>query len=142
MTSPIFSSLRGVTTTRYRNAIWISRVLGLAVTALYFTAWWDESHARQEPLLGGASVGDLFYAWAIWTHLLPAIAILLFTLVGWNRPRFAGTGFALFALLQAFTVGTELAYLPIVIAPGLIVAIAYATAYRWGIRDQIAEKNS
>jgi len=142
MTSPIFSSLRGVTSKRYVAAIWISRILALAVTTLYLTAWWDESLARQESMLGGASSGDLFYVWAVWTHLLPAVAILLFTLIGWNRPRFAGTGFALFALLQAFTVGTELAYLPIVIAPGLIVAIAYATAFRWGIRDQIAEKNS
>jgi hypothetical protein len=142
MTSPIFSSLRGVTTTRYRNAIWISRVLGLAVTALYFTAWWDESMARQEPLLGGAANPSLIYTWAVFTHLLPAVAILLFTVVGWNRPGLAGIGFALFALLQAFTVGTEIAYLPIVVAPGLIVAIAFATAYRWGRSDQFLEKNS
>ena len=142
MTSPIFSSLRGVTSTRYVAAIWTSRVLALAVTALYFTAWWDESQARQEPLLGGASNPRLIYTWAVWTHLLPAVAILLFTVVGWNRPGLAGIGFALFALLQAFTVGTELAYLPIVVAPGLIVALAYVTAYRWGIREKYLEKNS
>jgi hypothetical protein len=142
MTSPIFSSLRGVTTTRYKSAIWISRVLGLAVTALYFTAWWDESLARQEPMLGGVANPSMMYMWAVWTHLFPAVLILLFTIAGWNRPGFAGMGFALFALLQAFTVGTEIAYLPIVVAPGLIVAIAYVTAYRWGRSDQFLEKNS
>jgi hypothetical protein len=98
--------------------------------------------ARQERLLGGATNPSLIYTWSVFTHLLPAVAILLFTVVGWNRPGFAGIGFALFALLQAFTVGTEIAYLPIVVAPGLIVAIAFATAYRWGRSDQFLEKNS
>lgn len=138
MTSPIFSSLRGVTSRRYVVAIWVSRVLALLVTALYFTAWWDESQARQQLVLGGATNPDFFFQWSIWTHFLPALALAIFTFAGWNRPRFAGTGFALFALLQAFTVGTELAYIPIVVAPGLIVAIAYATAYRWGMRDKAA----
>ena len=142
MTSPIFSSLRGVTRTRYVVAIWTSRVLALAVTALFFTAWWDESQARQQLVLGGATNPDFFFQWSIWTHFLPALSLAIFTFAGWNRPGLAGLGFALFALLQAFSVGTEVAYIPIVVAPGLIVAIAYATAYRWGMRERFLEKNS
>ena len=137
MTSPIFSSLRGAVSRRYRVAIWIARVLALAVTALYSFAWWEESSARQDPLLGGAVTTDVFYAWAIWTHLLPALALLVFTIVGWNRPGIGSVGFALFAFLQMFSVGSEWMYIPIVAAPGLIVAIAFVTAYRWGMIDQL-----
>ena len=138
MTSPIFSSLSRCTNRTFRITNWVARVLGMLMVALLVIAWWDESQARQQLVLGGATNPDFFFQWSIWTHFLPALALAIFTFAGWNRPRFAGTGFALFALLQAFTVGTELAYIPIVVAPGLIVAIAYATAYRWGMRDKAA----
>lgn len=142
MTNPIFSSLREVKSPRYLAAIWVSRILALAVAALYFTAWWDESQARQEPMLSGASNPSLIYTWAVFTHLLPAIALVVFILWGWNRPGISAIGFALFAFLQAFSVGGEFAYIPIVVAPALIVAIAYVTAYRWGIREKYLKSNS
>lgn len=142
MTNPIFSSLREVKSPRYLAAIWVSRILALAVAALYFTAWWDESQARQEPMLGGASNPSLIYTWAVFTHLLPAVALVFFIVVGWNKPGISGIGFALFAFLQAFTVGGEFSYIPIVVAPALIVAIAYVTAYRWGIREKFLKGKS
>jgi len=142
MTNPIFSSLRDVRSRRYVIALWVSRVLAFAVTALYFITWWDESQARQEPMLGGASNPSLIYTWAVFTHLLPAVALVFFIVVGWNKPGISGIGFALFAFLQAFSVGGEFAYIPIVVAPSLIVAIAYVTAYRWGIREKFLKGKS
>lgn len=142
MTSPIFSSHRGAPSRRVTVALWISRILALAVTSLYLFAWWDESQARQDPMLGGVSQGDVFYQWAVWTHFLPAVALSILTVFGWNKPKYAGSGFAIFAVLQILTVGTELVYIPIVVAPGLIVAIAFATAYRWGMRDAAGKEQS
>lgn len=142
MTNPIFSSLRDMRSRRYVIALWVSRVLAFAVTALYFIAWWDESQARQEPMLGGASNPSMIYTWAVFTHLLPAIALVVFILWGWNRPGISAIGFALFAFLQAFSVGGAFAYIPIVVAPSLIVAIAYVTAYRWGIREKFLKGKS
>ena len=135
MTSPIFSSLRGKQSHRVKVMLWISRILALGVTALYFFAWWDESLARQDPQLGATVNGDFFYQWSIWTHFLPALAIALVISLCWKKPAGAAIGFALFALLQSFSVGSELAYIPLVVAPGVIVAICFATTYRWSIQD-------
>ena len=139
MTSPIFSSLRGAPSRRVAVALWISRILAIAVTALYSIAWWDESQARQNSALGGVLQGDVLHQWAIWTHFLPALAIALVTIAGWNRPRIAALGFAIFAVLQVFSVGAELVYIPIVVAPGLIVAISFATVYRWAVSDSVGK---
>ena len=140
MTSPIFSSRRGTPSRRVTAAMWVSRILALAVTFLYLSAWWDESQARPVPMLGGVAQGDFFYQWAIWTHLLPVLALLLVTIAGWSRPRVGAIGFAVFAALQVFTVGTQLVYIPIVVAPGLIVTISFATAYRWALRDAVGKE--
>ncbi len=122
--------------------LWSSRISALLVTGMYLFAWWDESLARQDFRLGGVNSGDFFYQWSIWTHLLPAIVIACVIILGWNKPVFAGIGFALFALLQSFSVGSELAYIPIVIAPGVIVAMCFAITYRWSIKDMTNKDNA
>jgi hypothetical protein len=142
MTSPIFSSLRGKQSRRVKVMLWISRVLALAVIAMYFFAWWNESLARQDPQLGAIVNGDFFYQWSIWTHFLPALGIAIVIILCWRKPLLAGIGFALFALLQSFSVGSELAYIPIVVAPGVIVALSFAMTYRWSIKDMTNKDNT
>lgn len=126
MNSPIFSSPRGAS---FRILNWIARVLGLAFVALLSFAWWEESHARQDPMLSGETRGDWFFQWAIFTHVLPAIFLLAVVLFAWSRPLWGALGFGLYAAAQLFVVGGEWIYLPLVAGPPLIIATVYLVAY-------------
>lgn len=103
-----------------------------AFAAITAVGWWDEAGARQEPTLGGTEPGTWFDQWAIPTHLLPLLLIVAAIVVGWKRPFIAAIGFAIYAVLQAIAVGTEWAYLPLVVAPPALIAILYLIG--WSVR--------
>lgn len=126
MNSPIFSSPRGTT---FRVLNWIARVLAALFVALLSFAWWDESHARQDPMLSGETSGDWFYQWAIFTHVLPALFLLAVLILAWTRPLWGAIGFGIYAALQVFVVGSEWIYLPLVAGLPLIIAGVYLIAY-------------
>lgn len=134
MTSPIFSSLRGNTQRSFRVAIWVARLLGIAFVIFLCIAWWDESQARQEPLLDGVSNPSMIYQWAIMTHLVPALVLLATVIWSWWRPLIGVIGFGLYTVLQFFVVGGELFYLPFVAGPPFVIVICYAIALREGRR--------
>lgn len=126
MNSPIFSSPRGAT---FRVLNWIARVLAALFVALLSFAWWDESHARQDPMLSGGASGDWFYEWAIFTHVLPALFLLAVLICAWSRPLWGAMGFGIYAVLQVFVVGSEWMYLPLVAGPPLVIAGVYLIVY-------------
>ncbi len=98
---------------------WVSRLLGLAYSALNAWGWWDESQARLD---GGAGANhDFFYQWAVFTHLLPLFLIVLGLIFGWRQPFYGALAFILFAGLQALSVDTEFAYIALVVLPPLAI---------------------
>ena len=97
--------------------------------------WWDESQARQDPMLNGAASSDWLWQWAVLTHLLPLLLILTATIIGWRMPMYGVIGFGLFALLQAVSVGTEWMYLPFVAAPPLLVALLFLIGWLLALRN-------
>lgn len=118
--------------TRVPAVEWVARVLAIAFAAITAVGWWDEARARQEPTLGGTVPGTWFDQWAIPTHFLPLLLIVAAIIVGWRRPLIAAIGFAIYAVLQAIAVGTEWAYLPLVVAPPALIAILYLIG--WSVR--------
>lgn len=111
---------------------WVARVLAIAFAAITAVGWWDEARARQEPTLGGTVPGTWFDQWAITTHFLPLLLIVAAIIAGWKRPLIAAIGFAIYAGLQAVAVGTEWAYIPLVVAPPVLIAILYLIG--WSVR--------
>ena len=104
---------------------WTARVLSILFILLNTWGWWDESQARQEPKITGEVSTDWLYNWAILTHVLPILLIIVATIIGWQRPFYGAIGFIIFALVQAIGVGTEFEYLPAVLALPLLVTLPY-----------------
>ena len=113
---------------------WITRILSIGFVGLTAWGWWDESQARQEPMTSGAQQGDLLWQWAVVTHLLPLLLIVVALIVGWTRPAFGFLGFALYTALQVISVGTEWAYLPLVAAAPLVLTVLYLIGWLLGRR--------
>lgn len=111
----------------WSNAVlsWITRIVSILLVALNAYGWWNESQARQDPLSNGEVGGDWFWQWAVLTHLLPLILIILATVFGWSRPVYGLIGFGIFLILQILSVGSEWAYLPLVAGPSLVVSVLY-----------------
>lgn len=104
---------------------WITRVIAVLFVLLNAYGWWDESRARQELALSGVESPDWIWQWAVLTHLLPLVIIIAATLIGWRMPMYGFIGFAVYAALQALSVGTEWVYLPYVAAPPLLIAVLF-----------------
>ena len=111
---------------------WITRILSIAFVALNVWGWWQESAARQDPMLGGEVGGEWLWQWAVLTHLLPTLLILLATAIGWMRPGFGAIGFGAFTVLQVISVGTEWMYLPLVAAIPLALTVLYVVGAERG----------
>ena len=105
---------------------WIARILGVLFVAVNGFGWWDEVQARQDP--SGTPNQDVFWQWAILTHLLPLLLIVVGVIAGWTRPIFGAIAFGVFTLLQAISVGTEFIYLPLVVLPPLAIAVFFLLA--------------
>lgn len=112
-----------------RGLAWITRIVAVLYIALNAYGWWDESQARQSLTLDGTVAGDWFWQWAVLTHLIPILVMILFTALGWQRPAFGAIGFLAIAVLQAFSVGTEWVYLPLVAAPPALVALLFGVGW-------------
>lgn len=132
MTNPIFSSFKGSERPSFRVTNWVARVLAIVMVLLLSFAWWDESQARQDPMLGGEVAGDWFYQWAIWTHVLPVLFLTIVVMMAWWRPLIGVIGFGIYALLQVFVVEGEWFFLPYVMGPAVVVLIFYLVAYLTG----------
>ncbi len=108
------------------NALaWTARVLSILFILLTTWGWWDETQARQEPKMNGEVSTDWLFNWAIFTHVLPLLLIIIATFIGWQRPIYGAIGFIAFAIVQAIGVGTEFEYLPSVLALPLLIALPY-----------------
>lgn len=120
---------------KWSNSVlaWITRVLAVLFVALTAYGWWDESQARQGPSSGGGPT-DWLWEWAVLTHLLPLVLIIAATAVGWRWPAYGALGFLIFAVLQAISVGTEWAYLPIVVAPPVVITVLFVVGWALGLR--------
>lgn len=129
MTNPIFSSLRTNTHRAFRITNQVARILAIAMVLLLSFAWWDETQARQDPMLGGEVAGDWIYQWAILTHVLPLLFLIAVVILAWWRPFIGVIGFGLYALLQVVVVAGEWLYLPFVAGPPLVIVIFYLVAY-------------
>lgn len=116
MQGPIFSA---------QVFTWISRILAALFVGLLAFAWWDESQARMDP----TPTGDVLFDYAITTHVLPAVGLLIVLIWAWNKPLVGVVGFGLYAALQLFAVGGEWGYLPLVMAPPLIICVMYLVSY-------------
>lgn len=104
---------------------WLARILSILFISLNAWGWWDETQARQEPKINGEVSTDWLYNWAIFTHVLPLLLIIIATVIGWRLPIYGAIGYALFAIIQAFGVGTEFEYLPSVLTLPLLIALPY-----------------
>jgi len=65
---------------------WTARIVGLLTVLLAFIQWWGESQARREPLASGEIPGTWVQQWALTTHLLPALVLLVALVLAWRRP--------------------------------------------------------
>lgn len=110
---------------------WLARILALGFIALNGYGWFDESMARQEMPSSG---GDWIWQWAILTHFLPLLLLVLGFLLGWKRPEFAAIAFGVYSVLQVFSVGEEWGYLPLVVLPPGVIALLYAATWWFGSR--------
>ena len=104
---------------------WVTRILSIAFVALNVWGWWQESGARQDPMLSGDVGGDWLWQWAVLTHLLPLLLMAVATAIGWTRPAFGAIGFGAFTLLQIISVGTEWMYLTLVATIPLTLTVLY-----------------
>ncbi|MEN9753283.1 MAG: hypothetical protein RL670_974 [Actinomycetota bacterium] len=102
---------------------WVARVAAVLFVLMTAWGWWDESQARQGGT--GAASGDWVYQWAIYTHLVPLLLIVLGLALGWKKPFYAGLAFGLYALLGVFSVAGEWIYLPLVVGPPLVIALLF-----------------
>lgn len=110
---------------------WLARILALGFIALNGYGWFDESMARQEMPSSG---GDWIWQWAILTHFLPLLILVLGFLLGWKRPEVAAIAFGVYSVLQVFSVGDEWGYLPLVVLPPATIALLYAATWWFGSR--------
>lgn len=105
---------------------WFAKVLALAFVALTAFGWWDESQARQEPSL--VADKDWLWQWAVTTHLIPLVVILIGTVLGWTKPLSGGIAFVIFAAIQAVFAGAEFIYWPYLVLPPALIAAFYFLA--------------
>ena len=115
---------------------WLARIVGALFLLVVAVGWWDESQARQDPT--GAFPQDFFFAWAVYTHLLPLLLIAVSYVFGISKPLIAAVAFGIFAALQAISVGSELIYLPVVVLPPLVVGVLFLMAWLFKKKSQSA----
>jgi hypothetical protein len=115
---------------------WLARIAGALFLLVVAVGWWDESQARQDPT--GDMPQDFFFAWAVYTHLLPLSLITAGYVVGISKPLIAAIAFGIFAALQAISVGSELIYLPLVVMPPLVVGVLFLLAWLFKKKSQSA----
>lgn len=108
---------------------WLARILSILFILLNTWGWWDETQARQEPKINGEVSTDWLWNWAIFTHVLPLLLILIATAIGWTKPIYGAIGFLVFAGIQAISVGTEFEYLPSVLTLPLLIALPYLVGW-------------
>lgn len=116
-----------------KSLAWATRILSVVFVGMTIFGWWDESQARQDPSYQGSGGFDFLWQWAFFSHLLPALLVLLAAFVGWRFPGYGSIGFGVYAFLQALSVGTELIYLPIVFLPPLLISVLYL--FGWQIAN-------
>ena len=105
---------------------WIARVLGLLYVAMLWWAWWNESQARQDPMQGqDQASGTWIDQWAVVTHLLPAVILLIALVLGWWWPLVAAIGFLGYAVASIFSWMPEWVYAGVVTAPPLIIGLLF-----------------
>ena len=104
---------------------WVARVTGILLAAMLTMAWWAESGARREPLETGEVSGSWMYQWAILTHVLPAVALIVAIVVGWGRPLLAAIVFIAHAVIDVFSYAGEWGYAPQVSGPPLVIGAIY-----------------
>ncbi len=90
---------------------WAARVVGLLTVLLGVWQWWGESQARQEPMLSGEVPGTWLEQWAVTTHLLPALVLLVALVLAWRWPLVGAVVFGAFVIVAAFAIAPEWAYL-------------------------------
>ena len=117
---------------------WITRLVSIAFIALNAYGWIKESSARQDGALSLS--GDVLNNWAVTTHLLPLILIVLGLIFGWQQPQYGLLAFVLFAGLQAVAAGSEWVYYPFVVLPPLVIAALFAVG--WWLAKRASEKGS
>ncbi|MBM7504638.1 hypothetical protein ACFPER_16860 [Agromyces aurantiacus] len=105
---------------------WIARVLGILYVALLWWAWWQESQARREPRMGeDTAAGSWFEQWAVLTHLLPAIVLLVVLVLAWRWPVVGAIGFLAYAVITVVSWFPEWVYAGLVTGPPLVIGILF-----------------
>lgn len=104
---------------------WIALVIGALYVALLWFAWWNESLARQEPRSGEETAASWFEQWAVVTHLLPAVVLLVAVVLAWRWPFVAAIAFLGYAVATVFMWFPEWIYVSLVTLPPLIVGALF-----------------
>lgn len=104
---------------------WAARIVGLLTVVLGFWQWWGESQARQDPMLGGEVPGTWLDQWAVTTHLLPTLVLLVALVLAWRWPLVSAVAFGAFVIVAAIAIAPEWGYLLFAL-PHMVTAILFA----------------
>lgn len=123
---------------RTSGATWAARVVGVLVVLLGFLAWWGESSARRDPPLSGEIPGFL-ERWAVLTHLLPSLVLLVALVLAWKWPlvgavAFGGV-FVMAAIAAAVTV--DVMYL-VITGPHIVAGLLFLADWRQSRRAAVS----
>lgn len=106
-------------TERRASAVgWVARILGILFVLLMAYGWWDEVQAR-----GGQ--GSWAQQWAVTTHVIPTVVLIVAVALGWRWPLIGAVGFLGYAVVTVFSYAPEWGYAPIVTAPPAVIGVLF-----------------
>ena len=82
-----------MTTRKSSAAGWVARILGIlfVMVMVMVYGWWNEVQAR-----GGR--GSWVEQWAVTTHVIPAVVLIVAVVLGWHWPLVGAIGFLGYAV--------------------------------------------
>jgi hypothetical protein len=106
-------------TTRKSTAVgWVSRILGILFVVVMAYGWWDEVQAR-----GGR--GSWVEQWAVTTHVIPIVVLVVAVVLGWRWPLVGAIGFLGYAVASIFSYAPEWGYAPMVSGPPAVIGVLF-----------------
>lgn len=112
-------------------------VMGALTVVLGVWQWWNESMARQDPTLSGEAPGDWMQQWAVTTHVIPTLVLLVALALAWRWPLVGAVVFLGFVVLVLFQVAPEFGYVVFAL-PHLIVGVLFLVVWLAGRRPSAA----
>jgi hypothetical protein len=109
---------REMTTRKASVAGWVARIVGILFVLLMAYGWWDEIHAR-------GFRGSWDQQWAVTTHVIPTVVLIVSVALGWRWPLVGAVGFLGYTAASVFSYAPEWAYAPLVSGPPLVIGVLF-----------------